>query len=63
MTRGWVIAIALFLAASHANAAENLVVELSDERLTTHEAERVLLEADLPRRRRKRLRDSLSVDR
>jgi len=28
MTRGWVIAIALFLAASHADAAENLAVEL-----------------------------------
>ena len=38
-----------------------LPVELFDERLTSSEAERVLLEADLPRRRRKDLRDSLSA--
>ena len=38
-----------------------LPVELFDERLTSSEAERVLLEADLPRRRRKELRDSLSA--
>ena len=38
-----------------------LPVELFDERLTSSEAERVLLEADLPRRRRRDLRDSLSA--
>jgi putative Holliday junction resolvase len=38
-----------------------LPVELFDERLTSSEAERVLLEANLPRRRRKELRDSLSA--
>ena len=38
-----------------------LPVELFDERLTSSEAERVLLEADLSRRRRKDLRDSLSA--
>ncbi len=38
-----------------------LPVELFDERLTSSEAERVLLDADLPRRRRKHLRDSLSA--
>lgn len=38
-----------------------LPVGLFDERLTTTEAERVLLEADLPRRRRRELRDSLSA--
>ncbi|GAF91875.1 unnamed protein product, partial [marine sediment metagenome] len=38
-----------------------LPVEMFDERLTSSEAERVLLEADLPRRRRKELRDSLSA--
>ncbi len=38
-----------------------LPVHLFDERLTSSEAERVLLEADLPRRRRKELRDSLSA--
>ncbi len=38
-----------------------LPVELFDERLTSSEAERVLLEADLSRRRRKELRDSLSA--
>jgi putative Holliday junction resolvase len=41
--------------------ATGLPVESFDERLTTREAERVLLEADLPRRRRKELRDSLSA--
>jgi len=35
--------------------------ELFDERLTTREAERALLEADLSRRKRKLLRDSLSA--
>jgi putative Holliday junction resolvase len=38
-----------------------LPIELFDERLTSSEAERVLLEANLPRRRRKLLRDSLSA--
>ena len=38
-----------------------LPVELFDERLTSSEAERVLLEADLSRRRRNDLRDSLSA--
>ena len=38
-----------------------LPVELFDVRLTSSEAERVLLEANLPRRRRKELRDSLSA--
>jgi putative Holliday junction resolvase len=36
-------------------------VELFDERLTTSEAERVLLEADLSRRKRKQLRDQLAA--
>ena len=36
-------------------------VELFDERRTSTEANRVLLEANLPRRRRKQLRDSLSA--
>jgi putative Holliday junction resolvase len=39
----------------------DLPVELFDERLTSSEAERVLLEADLPRYRRRRLQDSLSA--
>jgi putative Holliday junction resolvase len=38
-----------------------LPVELIDERLTTQEAERVLLEADLSRRRRKEMRDRLAA--
>jgi len=38
-----------------------LPVELFDERLTSREANRVLLEANLSRRRRKELRDSLSA--
>jgi len=38
-----------------------LPVHLFDERLTTAEAERVLLEADLSRRRRKQLRDKLAA--
>jgi putative Holliday junction resolvase len=38
-----------------------LRVELFDERLTSSEAERVLLEANVSRRRRKELRDSLSA--
>ncbi len=36
-------------------------VELFDERLTSREADRVMIEANLPRRRRKGLRDSLSA--
>lgn len=36
-------------------------VELVDERLTTQEAERVLIEADLSRRRRKEVRDQLAA--
>ena len=39
----------------------NLPVRLFDERLTSQEAERVMLEANLPRRRRKELRDSLAA--
>lgn len=38
-----------------------LPVELFDERLTTVEAERVLLEADLSRRKRKGIRDQLAA--
>ena len=38
-----------------------LPVALLDERLTTAEAERVLIEADLSRRKRKRLRDGLAA--
>jgi putative Holliday junction resolvase len=41
--------------------ATGLPVELFDERLTSREADRVMLEANLPRRRRKKLRDSLSA--
>lgn len=36
-------------------------VEVFDERLTTAEAERVLLEADLSRRKRKGIRDQLAA--
>lgn len=38
-----------------------LPVELFDERLTTVEAERVLVEADLSRRKRKGIRDQLAA--
>lgn len=38
-----------------------LKVEFFDERLTTAEAERVLLEVDLSRRRRKEVRDELAA--
>lgn len=41
--------------------ALKLPVELFDERLTTQEAERVLLEADLSRKRRKGVRDQLAA--
>lgn len=39
----------------------HIPVELVDERLTTQEAERVLLEADLSRRRRREVRDQLAA--
>jgi putative Holliday junction resolvase len=39
----------------------NLPVRLFDERLTTAEAERVLIEADLSRRRRREVRDELAA--
>lgn len=38
-----------------------LPVDTFDERLTTTEAERVLVQADLSRKRRKKLRDSLAA--
>ncbi len=41
--------------------AAGIPVELWDERLTSAEAERVLLEADLSRRKRKGLRDELAA--
>ncbi len=41
--------------------AVGVTVELWDERLTTSEAERVLLEADFSRRKRKALRDELAA--
>ena len=41
--------------------AVGVPVELLDERLTSEEAERVLLEADLSRRKRKELRDGLAA--
>ena len=41
--------------------ALKIPVEPVDERLTTQEAERVLLEADLSRRRRKEVRDQLAA--
>ena len=39
----------------------DLPVDTFDERLTTAEAERVLIQADLSRKRRKTLRDSLAA--
>ena len=39
----------------------DLPTQLFDERLTSREADRVLLEANLSRKRRKELRDSLSA--
>lgn len=39
----------------------NLPVSLFDERWTSTEAERVLVEADVPRRRRRELRDGLAA--
>jgi len=41
--------------------ALKIPVELVDERLSTQEAERVLLEADVSRRKRKRVRDQLAA--
>ena len=41
--------------------ALKMPVDLMDERLTTREAERVLLEADLSRRRRRGIRDQLAA--
>lgn len=41
--------------------ALQIPVELFDERLSTQEAERVLLEADVSRRKRKRVRDQLAA--
>ncbi|HDI11737.1 MAG TPA: Holliday junction resolvase RuvX [Candidatus Acetothermia bacterium] len=41
--------------------AAGIPVELWDERLTSAEAERVLLEADLSRRKRRRMRDELAA--
>jgi len=45
----------------HLEEALKIPVELFDERLTTQEAERVLIEADLSRSRRKRVRDQLAA--
>ena len=47
--------------AEHVEQGTHLPVELVDERLTTAEAERVLLEADISRGKRRELRDSLSA--
>jgi len=47
--------------AAHIGQASGVPVELFDERLTSQEAERVLLEADLSRQKRKTLRDSLAA--
>jgi putative Holliday junction resolvase len=41
--------------------ALKIPVELFDERLTTQEAERVLIEADVSRRKRKRVQDELAA--
>ena len=41
--------------------ALNLPIELFDERLSTQEAETILLEADLSRKKRKRYRDKLAA--
>jgi putative Holliday junction resolvase len=38
-----------------------VTVDVFDERLTTQEAERVLVEADLSRKRRRKLRDSVAA--
>jgi putative Holliday junction resolvase len=42
-------------------AATNLPISLWDERLSTITAEKVLIQADLKRKKRKRLRDKLSA--
>lgn len=47
--------------AEHVKHATHLPVELIDERLTTAEAERALLEANVSRGKRRDLRDSLSA--
>jgi len=47
--------------ADEVERATGLVVERIDERLTTAEAERTLLEADISRKKRKGLRDSLAA--
>lgn len=47
--------------AERVRRATDLPVELTDERLTSVEAERVLVEANLSRKRRKGLRDSLAA--
>lgn len=47
--------------AGHLATATKLPVTPVDERLTTSEAERVLIEANLSRRKRKGLRDSLAA--
>jgi len=48
-----------FAAALH--EASSLPVDTFDERLTSIEAERVLIQANLSRKRRKKLRDSLAA--
>lgn len=45
----------------HLEEALKIPVELVDERLTTQEAERVLIEADLSRRKRRGVRDQLAA--
>lgn len=47
--------------AEHVERGTHLPVDLIDERLTTAEAERVLLEANMSRGKRRELRDSLSA--
>ena len=47
--------------AEHVASATQLSVELIDERLTTAEAERALIEANVSRGKRRELRDSLSA--
>jgi putative Holliday junction resolvase len=47
--------------AEHVQHATHLPVELIDERLTTAEAEKALLEANTSRGKRRELRDSLSA--
>lgn len=47
--------------AEHVERGTHLPVELIDERMTTAEAERVLLEANMSRGKRRALRDGLSA--